>query len=88
MRTIYKYPLQIADEQTIPLAYGAKILCVQSQNDRLCIWVDCESTNSPASRTIEIFGTGHPMSQQFNRCYIGTVQQGAFVWHVYERNNA
>lgn len=37
-------------------------------------------------RTIEIFGTGDPMSGRV-RSYIGTVQDvELFVWHVFERH--
>jgi hypothetical protein len=34
-------------------------------------------------RYFRIYGTGHTMPEACGK-YIGTVQQGAFVWHVFE----
>lgn len=86
--TIYKYPIQITDVQKVKLPIEAQILTAQMQGDALCIWaiVD-EAATDTEERTIEVFGTGHPMGQVF-RQYIGTVQMqgGALVWHVFERD--
>ena len=37
-KKIYKYPLEVQDEQVVMLPTGAKILTVQSQKDRPCLW--------------------------------------------------
>lgn len=87
MKTIWKYELEITDLQVIKMPYGAKILTVQTQNDKPCIWVE---TNDDAhlprnNRVIEIIGTGNPMEVR-QRTYIGTFQlhNGGMVFHVYE----
>lgn len=85
MRTIYKYPIKVTDVQEVKMPFGAKIICAQLQNEVVTLWAECETFNSNTSRTIEIFGTGHQIDGQYSRTYVGTVQQGGFVWHVYER---
>lgn len=88
MRTIYKYNLQIFDTQYIQLPKEAKILCVQTQNDKPQLWAEVDTTKPPAEmRMIEIFGTGNPMSEEIgqSRIYISTFQlQDGLVFHVYE----
>lgn len=64
---------------------GAEILTVQVQHEAPCIWAKV-NLNAPAeTRLIEIFGTGHPMSETERR-YIGSYQSrgGALVFHVFE----
>lgn len=88
---IWKYPLEITDTQTVSMPFGAKILCVQTQNNAPCLWAlisNADSPNSPEPRRIEVHGTGNPIPEQdgWVRLYIGTVQThgGMMVWHVFE----
>ena len=86
--TIYKYPIKITDEQIVMLPSGAEILTAQFQGHTLCLWAQVEEKLSVAKgRTIEVFGTGQPMSMRYNRRYIGTAQQsgGSLIWHIFER---
>lgn len=85
--TIYKYPIKIIDTQKVKLPLYAKILTAQMQGDTLCLWAQVDDTNTDTKeRTIEVFGTGYPMSHDARR-YIGTTQMrgGALIWHVFER---
>lgn len=85
MRTIWKYPLEITDEQFIDVPLGSEPLSVQVQNDQLCIWVLVTNHNRPTKeQPIRIYGTGHPV-ESLHRDYVGTVQTmgGALVWHVF-----
>ena len=83
MSVIYKFPLRVTDEQTINMPTGAKILSVQFQNDQLCVWARIDNEYFKSKRTFLIVGTGHRFPDD-GRQYIGTVQQGPFVWHVFE----
>lgn len=86
--TIYKYPLKIEDTQKVNLPINAEILTAQTQGDTLCLWAQVhEGNTSMEERTIEVFGTGHAMRDDYARRYIGTAKQfgGALVWHVFER---
>jgi hypothetical protein len=85
MRTIFKYPVGVIDVQKIELPKGARILCVQEQNGTLCLWAEVETPSKTTTRTIEVIGTGNPISMVDNRIYIGTAQIDGLVWHVYER---
>jgi hypothetical protein len=87
--TIWKFPLEIADEQFIKMPSGAKILCCQMQDEIPCLWAIVDPTTTAAEqRIIRIIPTGGPVDvfagQQTLR-YIGTVQERVFVWHVFEK---
>jgi hypothetical protein len=84
---IYKYPLEVTDRQEVHLPEGAMILHVGVQNGVVCLWalVDPDAWNE--HRTFWIVGTGNPMPPTFGEIgwiHHGTVQQGLFVWHVWE----
>lgn len=85
-KTIYKYPLEIVDEQVVLLPTGAKILTVQTQMDKPCIWamVNPTAPNNMAL-TIRIFGTGHTIKDSDSLEYIGTFQiyGGRLVFHAF-----
>lgn len=87
MKTIYKYILEPIGGLAIQMPVGAKILTVQGQNDRICIWAEVNSDSPTEEVIFEVFGTGHklPNGMGVNREYIGTVQvcDGSLVLHVY-----
>lgn len=85
MRTIYKYPLIRCDVQQIEMPDRAIILSAKMQQGSVCLWAEVENTNKVTPRTIEIHGTGNMISMKDNRAFIDTVQDGQFVWHIYER---
>lgn len=84
--TVYKYPLEIEDEQVVLLPTGARILTVQQQNNNIFLWalVNPTSPNEQAI-TIRIHGTGHAISDSDELEYINTVQLygGKLVFHVF-----
>ena len=86
-QTIWEYPLEIQDVQTIRMPIGAEILTVQIQDDNLCLWavVDADSKALTEPRFIQIYGTGHPMiGTSLDRKYIATFQIMKLVYHVFE----
>ena len=84
-KTIYKYPLQIIDEQWVNIPKGAEILTVQIQNGIPCLWAKVDAQEDNERRLIEIIGTGNPISNS-DRKYISTIQleKGKLVFHVFE----
>jgi len=93
MYRILKQQLQTIGIQTINVPTDARILCVQNQHDRITIWYEVftDKEGIPMCpeeiRTIGIYGTGHSIEcLPGNRIYLGTVQIGAFVWHVFHIN--
>lgn len=87
MKTIYKYPIEITDEQTFPMPVGAKILTVQVQNGNPFIWAMVNPESPTEQVSIRIYGTGHPISGRSNLEYVGTFQSmygGHLVFHVFK----
>ena len=83
MIMIYKYPIEITDEQEIDMPRGAKIL--HAGLDPLlmpCIWVKVNTTREPEKRTIYVAGTGNPMYVDSHN-YVSTFNHENFVWHVF-----
>lgn len=86
---IFRYRLDITDEQTLDLPANAEVLSVGPPRDgldQLDMWALVDVTATKELRTFQIFGTGHPMSATYSR-FIGTVptHEGMFVWHVFEK---
>ena len=83
--TIYKYPIMTTDKQSIQMPLGAKILCIQTQNELPCLWALVDDLPLEP-RCILIFHTGHPVPADKSLYYIGTYQLlgGQLVFHVFE----
>ena len=86
MKTIYKYTLDIDDTQVISLPHDATLLSVGEQNGHLQLWAELDPTAAVINRRIRIFGTGHPVDEDIELRFIGTVitMDGRLVWHVFE----
>lgn len=84
-KKIFKYPLETTGVQTIDMPEGAEILTVQTQREVPCLWTLIDPNAPPLKRTIEIFGTGHEVTDGSRR-YIGTYQlyNGKLVFHCFE----
>ncbi len=85
MVRIFKYPIALEDEQLVKMPHNAKILSVQEQKGKICLWaMIAGGLPSTCERKIFIYGTGHEIKYPERKAYIGTVQQGPLVWHVFE----
>ena len=82
-REIWKYPLEHGTEQHIRMPKGAEVLTVQIQNDHVCMWAEVSPDEPLEERRFHVIGTGHRMPADAWH-YLGTIQQGPFVWHIYE----
>lgn len=85
-RVIWKYELTITDAQFIDMPADAEILSVQMQGDTLCLWALVQPIAELRGRVIYVVGTGNPFPIGRVK-HLGTVQQGMFVWHVFEALN-
>lgn len=84
---IWKFPLKITGEQVITVPIGFSPLSCQFQNNELYVWGIVMVSEIRIPITIHIYGTGHIIPQLYpskSRSYISTVQDGAFVWHIFE----
>jgi hypothetical protein len=87
-KTIYKYPIEVVDEQDIKIPQGAMFLSIQEQDDKIVLYyvVDPDEKETD-SHHIVIVGTGHPMDNVGKGIFLGTVKMagGKLMWHVFIR---
>lgn len=81
--TVWKYALEITDEQHVVMPWGAELLHVAEQNGKIALWARVITAQPEVRRLILIRGTGHPIDFQ---PYVGTVvtAHGRLVWHVFD----
>lgn len=83
MKIIWKFPIELTDEQRIEIPAGSKILSAQVQNGQICIWAIVDDSEVETEyRPVAIVGTGNKL-WCFDWEFVGTVQQGDFVWHIF-----
>lgn len=87
---IYKYELEITDEQIIRLPFNAELLTVQMQGDKCCLWALVDPRNELNERTICIYGTGQPIPNEIRLKYISTFQNPhlGLVFHAFEKKKS
>lgn len=85
MTTVWKFPLEVVDRQTIEMPADARILSVQTQHGTPCLWAAVDPGRETVLRTILVVGTGHPHGE-LPESFIGTFQlyAGDLVFHVFE----
>jgi hypothetical protein len=81
MTTVWKFHLPDM-RSVVPMPIGSTVLSVQYQDDQLCLWARVDHNADHEMRVFGIFGTGHLIPE--GSTYVGTVQEGRFVWHVFE----
>jgi hypothetical protein len=84
MKRVYKYTLALTDVQLVKLPIGSRILSCQMQLGILTMWALVSPGNDTEDVPIYIFGTGHDMPPNIDFRFIDTVQEGNFVWHIFE----
>lgn len=81
---IFKYAFRIEDSFTLMMPRGARVLSVQVQRERPCLWALVDESTE-ARRYFKLVGTGHEFESTGWR-FLGTFQMhdGALVWHLFE----
>lgn len=84
---VYKFPLQIQDEQTITMPAFPHYLILRWVRGELCLYAVVNPDNSPTEHTFIIVGTGQDIPSDCPLIYLGTVTQRdeVLVWHVFEK---
>ena len=82
MVVIWKYDLA-NPTQEILMPEDARILSVQMQNESLCLWALVDADKPRVCREFQVYSTGHTVQDNI-KDYLGTVQIGSLVWHVFE----
>ena len=85
MKTIWKFPLRVDDEQMISMPDGAALLYVQTQGEVPCLWAVVDSEAPRVDRRILMRGTGHPLQGNEGRSLGGfQLWGGKLVYHAFE----
>lgn len=86
METVYKYKIELQDEQIVKLPRGVKILNVDTQDSEIFIWALVDTERDLREIKILIRGTGHEIISCINKKYIGTIQLlgGKLIYHIFE----
>jgi hypothetical protein len=87
--TIWKFPFKLADAVVLSMPRGAQLLHVGPSNEPgkgdLCVWARVVPGNPRVTRHLRVYGTRHTLAPSSGADrYIGTVELGIFVWHVYD----
>ena len=84
MKSIWKYELVNTDVQSVDMPLGAEILTVQMQNGKPHIWCLVNEKEEKAFRKIRIICTGESIKSHFTGKYIGSYQDGVYVFHLFD----
>lgn len=78
---IWKYEIPFPDGSVIEIPYPCEVVALQVQNDRPCIWVSVDPNGTKYKRCFKWVGTGHTYPADW--IYVGTLQGGLFIWHLF-----
>ena len=85
LKRVYKYPLEITDEQSVSLPCEARPLCVKLQNGKPYLYALVDpSIQHDEVRTVRCAGTGHDIEDGYDT-YLGTIltPNYSFVFHFF-----
>ena len=88
IESVWKYPLDITDEQSIVLPYGARFLSVMEQNNLPTIYA-CVNPLAGIKEVwhISMRGTGHDIGREMLETseFLGTIgtHGGELMWHLW-----
>lgn len=92
MKTIHKWPLgdglSLSNVNGVVLRdvpLGAAFLRVGVQGGLLHLWALVNTGSPAAAVTVHVRGTGKPCEGLDAESYVGTVEDGPFVWHVFAK---
>lgn len=85
---IFKYPIPNYQGRAarVELPEGSDVLrfARDPNGQGLAIWALVSPDAPTVPRDFEVFGTGHEIGNMTNKRYIGTCDDGPFVWHLIE----
>ncbi len=84
---IWKFPIIDPSLIVFNMPEGSKILTIQMQNDKPCIWALVNPENKLEKRGFKLFGTGQSIDDDMTKMrYINTIQMhnGNLVFHLFE----
>ena len=85
-RRIYKYEIEIIDEQILTLPKDSKILSIINQHEKVYIYVDVDSyTQQTEDYYVQLYGTGYHIRHDDSYIFLGTIslKEGDFILHAF-----
>ena len=84
--SVWKFELPIDDVLTIDLPFGAKVLSVGQQSNKVMIWAQVNPQAPTLPSTFRIAGTGHRIANPERWEFRGTafLHDGGIVLHVFQ----
>lgn len=83
-RAIWKFDVPVNDTTMVDMPDGAVILThvTALSHAMLQVWAIVNPDAEKVTRVLKVVGTGNPMPAVGE--YIGTVETGMFVWHLFD----
>ncbi len=90
MKEIWKYTLPLTDYPVVSMQKGARVLSVGVQHGEVQVWALVDPEAPTELRRFRVAGTGHTLLEEefVSLRFLGMVQMGAFVWHIFEYQEA
>ena len=82
MKTIWKFPFEIASFIEVEMPNNPEMLHVELQGWQPCLWAIVDPDNEKRVFSFLLIGTGHPLPDNAAK-HVGTFQQKQFVWHMF-----
>lgn len=82
---IWKFPLRLTDGwQLISMPHDCVMRRFAMQSGVPCLWAEVTADASRVANRFAIVGTGHQLPDDPARRYVGSCEDGPFVWHLYQ----
>ena len=84
-KTIWKYPVTIGGDTKLLMQEGAEFIHAGlDPTGEPCVWALLDpNKQADVPRNLLVIGTGRAFDQP-NAKFIGSINQGPFMWHVFE----
>ena len=88
MRTLWKFPVTGLHGEPVVLEMprGATVVRFAMQCGQPTLWAEVDPDQECERREFAVLGTGHPIAD--GAAYVGSWEQGPFVWHLYDMQHA
>lgn len=83
MPTIYKYQLHKMKVMPMEVAKPLQFLTIQIQQGVPTFWIIADTDAPKEVWNIHCYGTGWEIEYKESLIYLGTVQEGSYVWHYF-----
>lgn len=83
---IWEFELRVDDALTIAMPQGSRLLSVQVQMGKPCLWAMVDPSRPRVSRRLAVRATGQSCDSLTHELvgFVGTFQLGGFVGHLFD----